>query len=154
FLERCGPTLKLIHLRRAEREASIASLVKNCRYFPAAYGYYSDSPEATVKRPTAFHFGEMSREGWSRLSLHDKLAWYFDKTHALTASYRGLFEQSMEIQTETINAEEPRRRLAEFVLGDASVLPIPAHLNVHFAYDSLPGERRHKLQWLLGRFNV
>jgi SAM-dependent methyltransferase len=39
FAERYGRGLKVIHLRRADRDACIASLKKNCELFPAAYGY-------------------------------------------------------------------------------------------------------------------
>jgi hypothetical protein len=44
FAEHYGRRLKLIHLRRADRAACVASLRKNCELFPDAYGYYSSSP--------------------------------------------------------------------------------------------------------------
>lgn len=154
FAARGGPSLKLILLRRADRDACIASLVRDCRYFPAAYGYYSNDPASAVKRVAAFHFGEMSKEEWTALPLAKKMAWYFDKSHALAASHRGLFRQSMEIQTESLNDESTRRQLADFVLGDHTIMPIPARLNAHVACDWLPDDRRPKLQWLMGRLNL
>src|SRR5262249_9000365 len=76
FAERWS-SATLIHLRRADRVAAIASLKTNCELFPRAYGYYSTSPQATVKRMAAFHFGEMSRSRWDALSLDEKFAWYY-----------------------------------------------------------------------------
>ena len=83
FAAHYGRGLRLVHLRRGDRDACIASLVQNCELFPTAYGYYSSSPAATVKRMAAFHFSEMSRGSWNRLSIADKFGWYYDKTHAL-----------------------------------------------------------------------
>jgi len=67
FAEICGPGLKLVQIRRRDRERCIDSLVENCRLFPFAYRYYLDSPSATTKRPAAFHFGEMTRDQWEAL---------------------------------------------------------------------------------------
>src|ERR1051326_7902680 len=41
FAAHYGRGLKIVHLRRADRAACIASLKQNCELFPAAYGYYS-----------------------------------------------------------------------------------------------------------------
>jgi hypothetical protein len=155
FAARYGRGLKLIHLRRADRAACIASLVQNCELFPTAYGYYSSSPEASVKRMAAFHFGEMSREEWNRLPIGDKFGWYYDKTHTLIASYQSLFDERIEIETESLNSEATRRIIAQAVAPEGDILPPRAHLNagtINIA--SYPKELQHRMHWLMGRLNI
>jgi SAM-dependent methyltransferase len=155
FAAHYGRGLKIVHLRRADRAACIASLKKNCELFPAAYGYYSSSPDAVVKRMTAFHFGEMSRSDWEALSIDDKFGWYYDKTHALVGQYRTLFDDYLEVTTESLDDEEVRGRIARFVAGSDAVVPPRAHLNAA-AIDiaSFPREYQHKMHWLMGRLNL
>jgi hypothetical protein len=129
FAERYGRGLKLVHLRRADRAACIASLAKNCALFPTAYGYYSSSPEATVKRMAAFHFGEMTRWQWDRLSTEDKFGWYYDKTHALIAGAKALFDDYTEIETEMLDSAATRRVIADLVGGPGAAVPPKSHLN-------------------------
>lgn len=154
FAERCGPGLKVVHLRRLDRTAAIASLVKNCEFFPRAYGYYSDNPGATMKRMTAFHYGEVSPQAWHQLSQTAKLAWYFDKTHALIDAHAGLFANHAEFHTERLDEESTRKALSELVLGHSRVVAKPTHINVHVDFAGLPEDRRPKLQWLMGLLNL
>ena len=150
FREICGPDLAVIHVRRLDREAAIDSLMDNCAYFPAAYKHYSSSPDAVAKRMAAFHFGEMSPEGWDALPLRAKLAWYFDKTHALIDADAGGFE----LNTEELNQEPARRIIARLALGNEDWLPAPTHLNAHVHMAETPPERRAKMQWLMGQFDL
>jgi hypothetical protein len=154
FAARYGRQLKLIHLRRGDRTAAVRSLTENCELFPQSYGYYSPSPQAASKREAAFHFGEMTRAAWDDTPLPDKLAWYFDKTHALVEAHGHLFAERMQVGTETLSYEVTRRQLAQFVLGDARVVPPATHLNVHVDLDGMSESQRPKLQWLMGRLNL
>jgi hypothetical protein len=154
FAERCGPGLKLVHLRRLDRTRAIASLVDNCAFFPKAYGYYSDDPAATTKRMAAFHYGEATPEGWRQRSQTEKLAWYFDKTHALIEEHKHLFWQHVEFHTEHLDDEGTRKTLAELVLGHSRVVAKPTHVNAHVNFTGLPEDRRPKLQWLMGQLNL
>jgi len=155
FAARYGRGLKLIHLRRVDRAACVASLVRNCEAFPTAFGYYSSSPEATVKRMAAFHFGEMSRQEWDRLAIEQKFGWYYDKTHALIDSYRSLFDDPVEIETERLDGEEARRALARVVAGPDVSPPPRTHLNAAVIdIASFPREHQHKMHWLMGRLNL
>lgn len=153
--ELCGPEVTIIHLRRADRAACIRSLAKNCELFPTAYKYYSAAPEATFERMAAFHFGEMERERWSALSMYDKLAWYYDKTHRLIEENRNLFSSYFQIETERLDDLETRELLAKAILGTASkVVPDPIHLNAHaIDISTFPIEYRFKMFWLLGRLD-
>src|SRR5580704_4852017 len=117
FAARYGRNLKLVHLRRVDRAACIASLVQNCELFPTAYRYYSSSPAATEKRMAAFHFGEMSHEAWDRLPLAEKFGWYYDKTHALIERHAALFDESVQIETESLDDDVTRRTIARLVTG-------------------------------------
>ena len=118
FAQQYGRSLKILHLRRADRDACIASLVKHCETFPGEYRYYSASPYAAVKRMAAFHFGEMSKARWDRLPIEDKFGWYYDRTHALLRQHLDLFDDHIEITTESLNDEPTRRTIAEFIGGD------------------------------------
>jgi hypothetical protein len=153
FAEHYGRDLKLVHLYR-NREACIASLMTNCALFPAAYRYYSASPEAVVKRMAAFHFGEMSRAEWDRLPLPGKFGWYYDKTHALVRQHASLFAAHVEIATESLDDEACRRAIADFVGGDQAAPP-KAHLNAS-VIDIASFARQHqlKMNWLMGRLNM
>jgi hypothetical protein len=144
-----------VHLYRADRDACIASLVKNCELFPAAYRYYSPSAEATVKRMAAFHFGEMPRAQWDGLALPEKFAWYYDKTHALVRQHLALFDAHIEIATESLNEAAIRRTVADFVGSADSAVPPKVHLNAA-AIDiaSFPRQHQFKMNWLMGRLNI
>ncbi len=155
FAERYGRGLKLVHLYRADRAACIASLAKNCALFPTAYGYYSSSPEATVKRMTAFHFGEMTHSQWDRLATEEKFGWYYDKTHALVAEAKALFDNYTEIETETLDSPATRHVLANLVGGPDAVVPPKSHLNATMIdISAFPKEHQFKMNWLLGRLNI
>jgi hypothetical protein len=155
FAAHYGRSLKLVHLRRGNREACIASLMQNCELFPTAYGYYSSSPAATVKRMAAFHFGEMSRESWDRLPCVDKFGWYYDKTHALVDKHRSLFGECVEIETETLGEEATRRTLTSLVTNRDDILPPRTHLNAaSIDISRFQPEHQHRMHWLLARLNV
>jgi hypothetical protein len=153
FATHYGRDLKLVHLYR-DRDACIESLVKNSELFPTAYGYYSSSPEATVKRMAAFHFGDMSRADWDRLPIIDKFAWYYDKTHALVRQHASLFDETIEIATESLDDEECRRTVADLVGGEQAVPP-KTHLNASVIdIASFAKRDQAKMNWLLGRLNM
>jgi SAM-dependent methyltransferase len=154
FAERYGRGLKIVHLYRDDREACIESLIKNCELFPAAYCYYSASPEAKVKRIAAFHFGDMSRVEWDRLPLREKFAWYYDKSHALVRQHLALFDHHIEIATESLNDEATRRTIADFV-GGGEVPPPRTHLNATVIdISSFPRQYQIKMNWLMSRLNM
>jgi SAM-dependent methyltransferase len=155
FAERYGRGLKVVHLYRDDREACIESLITNCELFPTAYGYYSSSPEAKVKRMAAFHFGEMSRAAWHRLRLTEKFGWYYDKTHALVRQHLSLFDAHIEIATESLNDEATRRTIADFVDGGEAAAPPRTHINAPVInISSLPKQHQVKMNWLMGRLNM
>jgi SAM-dependent methyltransferase len=155
FAECYGRDLKIVHLYRNDRDACIESLITNCELFPAAYRYYSSSPEAKVKRMAAFHFGDMSRAAWDRLPTREKFGWYYDKTHALVRQYLALFDTHIEIATESLNDEATRRAIADFVDGGEAAPPPRTHLNASVIdISSFPKQHQHKLHWLMGRLNI
>lgn len=153
FAKHYGRGLKLIHLQR-DRDACIESLMTNCALFPAAYRYYSASPEATVERVAAFHFGEMSRAEWDRLPIAEKFAWYYDRTHALVRQHAALFDAHIEIATENLDDEACRRRIVDF-LGTDQAPPPQTHLNASVIDIAAFGkEHQLKMNWLMGRLNM
>ena len=155
FAERFGGKLTLIHLKRADKAACVESLKRDCTLFPAAYRYYADDAGARTKRIAGFHYGEMDAEQWKSLTLDEKFEWYYDKTHALIAAGRDLFKRYVELDTEKLDSQAARRKLATIVLGRSAVVPVPTHLNAHkLDIVNLPAARRTKMQWLLGRMNL
>jgi hypothetical protein len=155
FAKHYGRDLKVVHLCRADRDSCIGSLVKNAEMFPTGYRYYSPSPEAKAKRLAAFHFGEMSHAVWDGLTLQEKLAWYYDKTHALVRQHLALFDTSITVQTEHLNDVATRRSIADFVGGASSVLPPKTHLNATVIdMSSFAKEFRFKMNWLMRRLNI
>lgn len=155
FAEICGTDLRIVHLRREDKEKCIKSLAKNADLFPLAYGYYSSNPAASTKRMTAFHFDEMTRNEWDMLSATEKFSWYYDKTHTLIGSYQEVSGDHSEIVTEEIDGETTRRKIAQLVSGDASRMPSSVRLNAHrFDVSDFEKNRQPKMQWLLGRLNL
>jgi hypothetical protein len=154
FSQACGTSLKLLHLRRSDRAACIASIKRNCELFPLAFRYYSTSSDAKFKRMAAFHFDEMTQQEWDRLSLDEKIGWYYDKTHSLIRKYRGNFSEYVEITTESINDEMSRRAISRLVSGSEDIVASPTQLNSHSFIAGLPADRYDRMQWLFGRLNL
>jgi hypothetical protein len=103
----------------------------------------------------AFHFGEMSRAQWDNLPIDEKFGWYYDKTHALVRKHASLFDNYIEITTESLDEDATRRTIADFVAGADATLPPGAHLNASVIdIASVQAEHRHKMHWLMGRLNV
>jgi hypothetical protein len=154
FAELWGNSATLVHIQRADRTAAINSLRVNCENFPRAYGYYAMGARAITKRMAAFHFGEMTLPQWQKLTLVEKLSWYYDKTHALVASYRDMFAASFAIATESIDEEHTRRLFARLTVGSDAELPEPVHLNAHrIDVAKFAANNRDKMQWLFGRLD-
>jgi hypothetical protein len=152
-LPRCN--VSLIHLRRANRDACIASLKRNAELFPAPYRYYVQNPEAITKRIAAFHFGDMTRPAWDAINVSDKMKWYYDKTHDLIDSSRSHFGKYLEINTEDLDLLSTREMLANFITGSNSEAPPSTHLNRHsIDMVEFPEETREKMQWMLGRCDL
>ena len=158
FAERYGRGLKILHVRREDRDACVASLVKNSELFPMAYGYYSNSTDATVKRMAAFHFGEMSREQWDRLPIEEKFGWYYDKTHALISKHLDLFDEHIEITTESLDDDATRRAIAKFVCHQRrqpdATTEGPSQCLCHRRSRPFLAAQRQKMHWLMGRLNI
>jgi hypothetical protein len=148
------PTLKLIHLRRRDKQAFISSQIRNSQLFPDTYVYYS-TDTGVMRRIAAFHTGEATRDQWSAFSLAEKFDWFYEYTHRLVASAYSLFPTVLEIDTEDLSNPETLRSLASFVSGDASNAPGPRRLNSHNLIDvfDFPAKQRPFAQWLFGRLN-
>jgi len=147
-----GDQVTLVHLRRRDRAACIASLAENAELSPQNHFYYADSPAARRKRPTAFHFGEMSREQWTGLSLADKFGWYYDKTHSLIERHKGLFSNTLTIDTEDLSADSVRAALAH--AAGSTATPRAFHVNRFVDLRHVPADRRSFVQRLLGQLDV
>ena len=153
FAEICGPRLCLVHLRRLDRKACIDSLVENAIRHPAAYGNYNEGKLAVTSRPTAWHFNEMNKDDWNRLTIHEKLAWYYDKVHNLVDQHARLFATSFNIYTEKLSSQSTLHLIGELASGPPRRAK-PIHLNSHIKSDAISLSARHKVQWLLGRLDM
>lgn len=147
-----GDQVTLVHLRRRDRAACIASLAENAELSPQNHVYYADSPAALRKRPTAFHFGEMSKPQWTDLSLTDKFGWYYDKTHALIEKHKRLFTNSLSVDTEDLATDSVRAALAH--AAGSTEMPRAFHVNRFVDLRHVPTDRRSFVQRLLGQLDV
>ncbi|MGT2440286.1 hypothetical protein ACU4GH_36065 [Bradyrhizobium betae] len=150
--ELLGDQVTLVHLRRRDRAACIASLVENAEVAPQNHCYYASSPIAASKRPAAFHFGEMSREQWLALSMHDKFGWYYDKTHGLIEKHKTLFARTLAVDTEDLDDESVRTALARVAGSERT--PRAFHVNRFVDLRHVPPVRRSYVQRLLGQLDV
>ncbi len=148
------PNLKLIHLKRRDKQAFIASQMRNSQLFPETYIYYSTDVGA-MRRITAFHTGEATREQWFALSLAEKFDWFYEYTHRLVASAYSLFSAVLQIDTEDLSSPEQLRELADLVSGNTLHAPAPRRLNGHSLIDifDFPTEQRAFAQWMFGRLD-
>lgn len=155
FAQQFGRKLAVVHLRRADRDACIRSLVENCELFPGGYRYYSDDPHATCKRMAAFHFQEMTQAEWNRLALIDKMAWYYDKTHQLLDASRHLFDTWIDITTESLDDPATRQTIARLATGMEGFQAPQVHMNLHrLDLARVPPEERPRLFQLIGRLDA
>ncbi|GLH75481.1 hypothetical protein SSBR45G_03890 [Bradyrhizobium sp. SSBR45G] len=150
--ELLGDQITLVHLRRRDRAACIASLAENAELSPQNHVYYADSPAAERKRPTAFHFGEMTQPQWFELSLTDKFGWYYDKTHSLIERYANLFPNTLAVDTEDLAADSVRAALAH--AAGSTEAPRAFHVNRFVDLRHVPADRRSFVQRLLGQLDV
>jgi hypothetical protein len=152
FAETYGEDLALVHLKRLDREACVNSLVTNTIRHPTNHRYYAMVPEASGRRTAAFHFGEMSFHDWAALSAHQRMEWYYDKTHALIEAGRPLFSKCYDLFTEQFADEASRRLLAE--AASSVIVPKPVHVNRHFGFEEFDPEQRRWLQRVLGKLDI
>jgi hypothetical protein len=150
--ETFGSGVTLVHLRRRDRAACVASLVRNAELYPVNHRYYADPSQAIGKRMAAFHFGEMSQAQWNRLSLSEKFGWYYDKTHALVHQYSHLFEATIEVETESLGEDSIRAALAQAVGAPDALRAV--HLNRHVEVDATSVQQRIFIQRLLGKLDL
>jgi hypothetical protein len=146
------PNLRLVHLKRRDKQAFIASQVRNSQLFPDSYIYYS-TQIGVMRRIAAFHTGEATSDQWNALSLSDKFAWFYEYTHRLVISAYPLFPAVLKIETEDLSSVDTLRRLTSFIAGDHVEAPNPQRLNGHTLvgiYD-FPAEQRVFAQWMFGR---
>ncbi len=154
FAQQFGRKLTVVHLRRADRDACIRSLVENCELFPHAYKYYSPSSDVVCKRRAAFHFGEMTRAEWDRLTLIDKMAWYYHKTHRIADECQNLFDTRIEISTESLNDPDTRQMIARLAGGQDGSLAPQVRVNLHrLDLAQVSVAERQRLFWLLGHLD-
>jgi hypothetical protein len=147
-----GDRITLLHLRRRDRRGCVASLVRNAELYPVNHLYYAVSPAAAGKRVAAFHYGDATREEWDSWSATKKFEWYYDKTHALIESCKGLFPNNLNIETESLDEEGTRSAVAR--AAEADHVPAAVHVNRHFDLDGLALERRIWVQRALGKFDI
>lgn len=149
------PGVKLIHVKRRDREALIRSHMSNQQFFPETYLNYG-SETGVMERTAAFHLGEMSREAWEVLSLHDRFGWFYDYTHAELDRAKPSFSSVLEVFTEDLSRPETLKSLNQFVGGGETAPPPPLALNRHVyaAITDFTDQNRAFGQWLFGRLDM
>ena len=65
------PEIKLIHLKRKDKQAFIQSALKNQSLFPETYINYG-SKDGIMRRTSAVQTGEMTQEEWDAHSLEER----------------------------------------------------------------------------------
>jgi len=144
------PDVALIHLRRHDREANIASLARNSRLFPETYIYYG-AADGIMKRVTSFHENEMSPQAWHSLSLNEKFGWYYDYTHAAIDKEKTNFSRCLNVSTETLSEKTTLEKLSQYIVRFAEAkIPEAVHLNRHsyLNVDDFNEDARQYAHWL------
>ena len=145
FADIHGPDLKLIHLKRKDREENIRSLEKIVYYRPAmainmvADRCRTDSDDYTF-RLAAFHFDEMKKVSWEKLPVAERLAWHYDKTHALIEQAKQRFKNTLQVYTEDLGLPETIRAIAEFIDPEWKQSCPAVHLNARTEWQARADE--------------
>ena len=156
------PEIKLIHLKRKDKQAFIQSALKNQSLFPETYINYG-SKDGIMRRTSAVQTGEMTQEEWDAHSLEERFDWYYNYTHALIESNHKIFAKYFEVATEELSEKEILKKLTKFVVqscGSSKALwykqPEAVRLNRHtyVSVDDFPKNYRPYGQWLFGKFDV
>lgn len=130
-----GPSLKIIHLKRP-RAAGVAALVDRAELYPQNWGGYTTlAAPHDIVRPTARHFGEMTARQWAEAGLASRIAWYYDKTHALIGAADRDFDNWLEVGTAELDDPATMARIARFIDPTWTVAVRPVHLNATAAFD-------------------
>lgn len=160
YFARMNKDIILIHLQRRDREAWIASSVRNAKFYPTAYKYYVpdellENNDINIPRTAAFHVGESTIEEWSTWSLEEKLGWHYDYIHRSIATYSSQFSKALHVYTEDLNDATALSALAKFVVPEALDIPAMPKLNGHYFADieKYSPEFRPFAQWLLGNID-
>jgi len=129
-----GPRVKLIHLQRRDRTACIESIARVVRLKPAGAINYSNREcrkdrRDYFQRPTAYHYGEMTRQQWQALDLRSRIGWYFDKTHTLITAAKSRFTDTLSVATEELGERATVARIASFIHPEWTRVCEPVHLN-------------------------
>ena len=144
------PDLKLIHLKRRDRDATIRSHMRVSSMFPGPYIYYAGLT-GVMRRTAAFHVGELSRSAWDELSLYDKFGWYYNYTHNVIELESSHFSHCHTIYTEDLSHSDTLSSLARFIAGPLAQPPSPVVLNrlTYLSLDDFNEEFRLYAHWLL-----
>jgi hypothetical protein len=152
---RLHPGVRLIHLKRRDKAAFIASQIRTAELYPETYVYYT-TDIGKMRRIAAFHTGESTVAEWRALSLPEKISWFYDYTHRHVEQAYALFPATLRIYTEDLSKPETLRALTEFMAGDGGAIPAPRRLNGHALIDiyDFPPEQRAFAQWIFGRLDA
>lgn len=151
-----GSQLKVIHLKR-KKDAYVQSVIHSTLANTESHGNYLTTEETyRLYRPAAFHYGEMTKEEWTRLSLKDKYAWYYDKIHSMHDKGIKQFENSLSIKTEDLSKQETIAKIVRFIEPEWKRVPPPTHRNAMRLIDHqmFPLEYRKKLHNRFVGFDV
>jgi hypothetical protein len=66
---------------------------------------------------------EMTEDDWAGLSVEDRFRWYRSNVYGTVDSLRHRASHHLEVETETLNSEATRQKLADFVIGRGAIAP-------------------------------
>jgi hypothetical protein len=147
-----GSDLTIIHLKREDRGRNISSLVENAERFPENHGYYVADKLDVGTRPTAWHYGAMTREAWNALPTWDRFAWHYDNIHATAEVTTKLFREVLYVETERIGEADTLGAIAR-AIGVPEIKNAP-HLNRHLSIDGLSSDEALVAQRLTGKLDL
>lgn len=155
FREVFGPDLKIIHLRR-NRADNVKSMVNHTSWNPSHWGGYVafDGPFEIV-RPTAVDLEEISAPEWKKLTLQQRIEWYYETTHTTVENHKPLFRHVFEMSTDDLNNPGRLEELTSFLDPNWRNPASPSHLNANLNYDfaSMTPEQRRKARKMWRHFD-
>ncbi len=107
--------VKLIYLKRNQQDW-LKSFVKEVKKFPWSHGNYSSKKIKKIEyKIAAFHYDEMTKKKWEKLSLKKKSIWFYKKYLDLFNINKNKSSKHIIVNTENLSSQKTTQKITTFL---------------------------------------
>jgi hypothetical protein len=115
LINRFTSSIKIIRIKRDKKDW-IPAFKKNIFNYPLKHGNYTNLKKAQIYRMAAWHFEEMSKIEWNKMSINKKLNWYYDKNDDLVKRNNILNKKNyLQINTKSLDDLVTIKAITKFI---------------------------------------